>query len=107
MKKRVTTACLALGVFAASTLTSCFNSRIYAGSMQASDPVVEVNKEWNHHFIYGLAPGNNAKMTAAEYTKGQKDYMIKTNTSFLNGLVSCVTFGIYTPTTTTYYFPAK
>lgn len=94
---------------AISTLafTSCYNSRIYSGSMKPNDAVVEVNKEWNHQWVYGLVSGNNAKMKASEFVDGRKDYMVKTNMSFLNGLVGVVTFGIYTPTTTTYYVPLK
>ena len=31
--------------------------------------------------------------------KGEKDYEVKTSTSFVDGLINVLTFGIYTPTT--------
>ncbi len=87
--------------------TSCFNTRIMVGEVQRREPMVEVNKEWNHGFIYGLVPGGNATMAAAEYVNGAPNYVVKTNQSFLNMLVSGVTFGIYTPTQTKYYLPLR
>jgi hypothetical protein len=87
---------------------SCYNTRLLVGNVAPTEPVVEVNKEWNHHFLIGLIPGNNAKMNPADYLpEGQKNYVVRTNQSFLNGLVSSVTFGIYTPTQTKYYIPFK
>lgn len=90
---------------AAICLTSCFNSRILVGNIQPSDTVIEVNKQWNSHFLYGWIPGRNAKMNAQQYVGNAENYMVKTNTTFVNGLVSAVTFGIYTPTQTRYYIP--
>lgn len=92
--------------FAAICLTSCFNSRILVGNIQPSDTVVEVNRQWNSHFLYGWIPGRDAKMNAEQYVGNAKNYMVKTNTTFANGLVSIITFGIYTPTQTKYYIPA-
>ena len=88
-------------------LTSCFNTRMYVGNMQPDDPASEVNKQWNSHFVVGLVPGKDAKMKPETYLpSGQQDYMVHTYTSFVNGLLNVVTFGIYTPTTTKYYVPA-
>lgn len=55
--------------------------------------------QWNHYVIYGLAPVgvSNSKQMA----DGATDYSVHTRQSFVNGLVSAITFGIYTPTTTT------
>jgi hypothetical protein len=49
--------------------------------------------------IYGLAPVgiSNSKQMA----DGAENYTVHTIQSFVNGLVSAITFGIYTPTTTT------
>lgn len=90
-----------------STLTSCFNTKIACGNISTKTPVVKVNSEWNHHFLYGLIPGKNANMEAKNFVENSENYIIKTNQSFVNGLVGCLTFGIYTPTTTTYYLPLK
>ena len=49
--------------------------------------------------IYGLAPVgvSNSKQMA----DGAENYTVHTRQSFLNGLVSAITYGLYTPTTTT------
>lgn len=89
-------------------LTSCYNTRILVGDVKPNDPLKEVNRVWTHHLIFGLVPLDNAKQNPAEFLpSGQQNYVVKTNQSFLNGLVSGVTFGIYTPNQTVYYVPAK
>ncbi|MEG0162696.1 MAG: Bor family protein, partial [Mucinivorans sp.] len=77
------------------------------GDVKPKEPLVEVNKEWNHGLIAGLIPLNNATMDAAEYVNNAPNYVVKTNQSFLNQLVSVVTCFIYTPTQTKYYIPLK
>lgn len=86
-------------------LTSCFNSRILVGNIRPKDKVMEVNRQWNSHFLYGWIPAKNAKMNAEKYVGNAKNYMVKTNTTFASGLVSVLTLGIYTPTQTKYYVP--
>lgn len=88
-------------------LTSCYNTRMCVGNVSPLDPVVEVNEQWNDHFLYGWIPGKNSKMKTADYVNNASDYVVKTNTTFLNGLVGVVTMGIYTPTQTRYYLPLK
>jgi hypothetical protein len=85
--------------------TSCYNTRIFVGNVKPNDPVKEVNKVWTHHFLFGLVPGNNAKMNPSEYVGGKSDYVVRTNMNFWNSIVGGVTIGIYTPTQTTYYLP--
>ncbi|MEG1765736.1 MAG: hypothetical protein RR254_03620 [Muribaculaceae bacterium] len=91
----------------ALTLTSCYNTRILVGDVTPKEPLVEINKEWNHGMIAGLVPLNNATMKAEEYVNNAPNYVVKTNQSFLNQLVSVVTCFIYTPTQTKYYIPLK
>ena len=88
-------------------LASCYNTRIIVGDVKPKEPLVQVNSEWNHHLIFGLVPLDNATMVAADYVNNRPNYVIKTNQSFLNGLVGILTMGIYTPTTTTYYIPLR
>lgn len=95
---------LAIGMIA---LSSCYNTRILVGDVKPNEPLVEINREWNHHLIVGLVPLNNAKMQASEFVGERPNYVVKTNQSFLNQLVSACTFGIYTPTQTIYYVPLK
>lgn len=88
------------------TLSSCYNTRILVGNIEPKAPVVEVNKEWNHHIIFGLVPLSNAYENPKDYLpQGQVNYVVKTNMSFLNMLVQGVTMGIYTPTQTKFYVP--
>lgn len=93
--------------FCATALSSCYNTRMLVGDVNRNEPLVEVNKVWNHGLIYGLVPLDNATMKVEEYTNNAPNYVIKTNQSFLNMLVSGITFGIYTPTQTTYYLPVR
>lgn len=92
-------------VFAA-TLTSCYNTRLLVGSVKAEEPMVAVNTQWCNQFLFGLIPGTNATMKPSDYVNSSS-YVVRTHTTFLNGLVSGVTFGIYTPTQTTYYLPTS
>jgi len=95
MKKRVFT--LAVGVLLCSTLfTSCYTYTTVVGKGAKGDQKVS---KWNHYVIYGLAPVgvSDAKAMA----EGATDYTVTTKHSFINGLLAGLTFGIYTPTTTT------
>ena len=84
-------------VFAASMLlTSCYSYTSVVGSgAQGSNETTK----WNHYVIFGLAPVgvSNSKQMAGE----SENYTVQTRLTFVNGLVSAITFGIYTPTTTT------
>ena len=66
------------------TLSSCYSTRILYGNVERNEPLVQVNREWNHHLIAGLIPVGNGKVEAAEYVGGAPDYVVKTNMSFLN-----------------------
>ncbi|MGV8095548.1 MAG: Bor family protein [Mangrovibacterium sp.] len=87
--------------------TSCYNNKILVGNISENDPVIEVYKVMNSHWIYGLVPAEKTNLKVDEYLKGKKDYIVKTNISFVDGLIGSLTFGIYTPTTTTFYVPLK
>lgn len=80
----------------AMLLTSCYSYTSVVGKGAQGN---SQTTQWNHYVIYGLAPVgvSNSKQMA----DGAKDYTVFTRQSFVNGLVSAITFGIYTPTTTT------
>ncbi len=84
-------------VFAASMLlTSCYSYTSVVGSG------AQGNKEttsWNHYVIYGLAPVGVSD--SKQMADGAENYTVHTRQSFVNGLISAITFGIYTPTITT------
>ncbi len=77
-------------------LTSCYVYTVVVG--EGAKGNTEVTK-WNSYVIYGLVPVgvSDAKALAG----GASDYTVTTKQSFLNGLVTGITFGIYAPTTTT------
>lgn len=82
--------------FASVLLTSCYSYTSVVGKGAQSNQSVT---KWNHYVIAGLAPVgvSDSKAMAA----GANDYTVFTRQSFVNGLISGITFGIYTPTTTT------
>ena len=87
---------VALACATSFLMTSCYTYTTVVGSgAQGSQEV----KEWNHYLIGGLAPleVSDSKAMAA----GAENYTVKTEQSFVNGLVSAITFGLYAPTTTT------
>ena len=84
-------------IFAASMLlSSCYSYTSMVGSGAQGN---NETTNWNHYVILGLAPVgvSNSKQMA----DGAENYTVYTRQSFVNGLVSGLTFGIYTPTTTT------
>ncbi|MBA0882905.1 Bor family protein [Flavobacterium undicola] len=94
MKKMFTRMAVACG--AAIMLTSCYS---YTSVVGNGGKGTEKVTKWNHYVIAGLAPVgvSDAKVMAG----GATDYTVYTRQSFVNGLVSSLTFGLYSPTTTT------
>lgn len=78
------------------SLTSCYTYTAVVGEGAQGN---KETTEWNHYLIYGLAPVGVSD--PAEVAKGATDYNVEVKHSFVNGLVAALTFGIYTPTTTT------
>jgi hypothetical protein len=76
--------------------TSCFSYTSVVGEGAKGNSQVT---KWNHYVVYGLAPVEVSD--SKQMADGAKDYTVHTRQSFVNGLISAVTFGIYTPTITT------
>jgi len=94
IKKTMKTAMI---LFASSMLlTSCYSYTSVVGKGSQGNSKVT---KWNHYVIYGLAPVGVSD--SKQMADGADDYTVHTRQSFVNGLVSSLTFGIYTPTTTT------
>lgn len=77
-------------------LTSCYSYTTIVGKgAQGTESV----KKWNNYVLFGLVPAgvSDAKAMAG----GATDYTVLVSHSFVNGLLSAITFGIYSPTTTT------
>lgn len=94
MKKMFTR--LAVAFSAAVLLSSCYSYTSVVGNGGTGNTKVS---KWNHYVIGGLAPVgvSDSKVMAGD----AKDYTVNTKHSFVNMLVGGLTFGIYSPTTTT------
>lgn len=94
MKKTIRLSFLVLA--ASLMLTSCYTYTSVVG--KGAQGTTQV-KKWNNYLINGLIPigVSDPKAMAGDAT----DYTVKVEHSFVNGLLSALTFGIYSPTTTT------
>lgn len=101
MKKSIT---LLSCLFAALFMSSCYTAKVAHGSLTTDSPVVKVNSKKNHALIEGLVPLNGG-FEAKKYIGERKDYVTKSQITFVDGLLRFITIGIYTPSTTTFYVP--
>lgn len=99
MKKFLLLASLAV------VMSSCYTSRVFHGSVTENTPQVEVSSKKNPIMLWGLLPLKNADQKASNVVGNKTNYTTKTTWTFVDGLLNCVTLGIYTPTTTVYYVP--
>ena len=86
-------------------MQSCYNSAVCVGEMKKGDPAICVNTIHNHHFIYGLVGHHDIE--GQSFVAGKSDYKVKNYRSFTDLLISGITSGIYTPTTTKIYLPVE
>ncbi|MDE0536532.1 MULTISPECIES: Bor family protein [Flavobacteriaceae] len=84
-------------LFASSMLlSSCYSYTSVVGEGAKGN---SQTTKWNHYVVYGLAPVGVSD--SKQMANGAENYTVHTRQSFVNGLVSGLTFGLYTPTTTT------
>jgi hypothetical protein len=78
------------------TFSSCYTYTSVVGKGAQGTSTVSGK---NHYLIDGLVPlkTSDSKAMAGD----SKDYVITTEHTFIDGLLSVITFGIYSPTTTT------
>lgn len=101
MKKTIKSLSLCLAVI---SLSSCYTSKTAVGNMSLDAPSVKVNTMKNNALIAGLVPlgkGHQAKQFIGDRT----NYVVKSQMTFVDGLLGAITLGIYTPTTTTLWVP--
>lgn len=101
MKKTIV---CALSICAMMMLQSCYVQNVSVG-MTADEPAQQVAKVKNHYFIEGLV--QLKKDEAKNHVKNDQKFRMKTKITFWDGILSGITCGIYTPSTTYYYEPAK
>ena len=83
---------------------SCYVQNVSVG-MNEGEPMTQVAKVKNQQFIYGLVEATQDK--AENHVKDTKHFTMKTMQTFWDDVLAGITFGIYTPSTTYYYEPAK
>ncbi len=95
MKKRSIVSLFTLAI-PMMVLTSCFTYTYNVGS----GPQTGVKTEQkNQYLIFGLAPMKVSDPTVM--AGGATNYSVTIQHTFVDGLLQAITFGIYTPTTTT------
>ncbi len=77
-------------------LSSCYTLTYTVGT--GAQTGVQV-KEKNHYLLYGLAPLETSN--PVQMAGDTDNYEVTIQHSFVDGLINAITFGIYTPTTTT------
>jgi hypothetical protein len=77
-------------------MVSCYTLTYNVGEGAKTGVVL---KEKNHYLIYGLAPIKTSDPT--KMADGAANYTVTIEHTFVDGLLNAITFGIYTPTTTT------
>lgn len=93
MKKMIKMSVFA--IVASIMLSSCYTYTSVVGKGAQGTTKV---KKWNHYIIGGLVPVGVSDSKAM--ADGATDYTVTVKHSFINGLISSLTFGIYNPTTT-------
>ena len=77
-------------------LNSCYSYTSVVGKgAQGDNKIVKSNT----YFIHGLIKSKQSD--PKEMANGAANYTIETKHTFINGLLTAITFGIYAPTTTT------
>lgn len=94
----------AMSICAVMMLSSCYVQNVSVG-MGPDDPMVQVAKVKNNQFIGGLIMPT--KDNAENHVSNTRQFTMKTKQTFWDGFLAGLTCGIYTPSTTYYYEPAK
>jgi hypothetical protein len=77
-------------------LGSCYSYSIeYGEGAQRQEPGIQRK---NHFFLWGLVPGQVSEPN--EMAGQDEDFDVTVVHTFVDGLISFITLGIYTPTTT-------
>lgn len=93
-----------LGIVALTCLSSCYCDKITVGKVAPYEKLVHVASDRNFHYLYGL---HVSKRPAQASIPGVENFVIKNKQTFGDMLLSTLSFGLVTPTTTKYYVPAS
>jgi hypothetical protein len=97
-----------LGLITMITLSmaSCYTSKVYHGNVTENTLQTKVASKKNQFLIGGLVP-LNAQQQAKQVIGDKENYTTVTKFTFVDMLLSGITCGIYTPTTTEFLVPAN
>ena len=88
-------------IFCVSILfSSCYCDKTYIGHWDYNDVPVHVVSTHNPHCLMGAIVTHN---DASKYIGDSEDYIIANKRTFGDLLITSLTFGIFSPTTTKYY----
>lgn len=99
MKKALLIVAMCIG------LTSCYTTRTYVGNIKPGEPTIKVNELHVHHLLCGLVPISNHEIEPTKYINKHKNFVVKNQLTFIDGLIGTLTGGIYTPSTVTFEIP--
>ena len=85
-------------------MSSCYCDKLAVGNVSHDEPLVHVASQRNHHFIGGLVVNHDR---VDNQLPNVENYVVERKITFWDGFVTCITCGIYTPSTTKYYVPKK
>jgi hypothetical protein len=98
MDKTFAVAAYASVVVAALSATGCYSTTIHSGSA-AAPAAAKYDGKWHHNLAWGMAELSGPYELEQVCPKGWAS--VTTKTSFANGIVSWVTYGVYEPQTIT------
>jgi hypothetical protein len=81
-----------------ASATGCFTTVVRSG-LPVAPPTVEYDQRWHHGMFWGIAEFSGPYDLSEVCPQGWAE--IETETSFLTGLLSAVSSGIYWPQTVT------
>jgi len=87
------------GLCAIVTASGCYTTRIHNGAAQAESASMEYDEKWHSGFINGIVEVSGPYDLAKVCPNGWAE--IKTETTFLNGVVNAITSPIYNPQSVT------
>lgn len=91
----------AVAIASCALLSSCYCDKVTVGNVNPNEELVHVASVRNPHII-GLMVN---KDKASNHLEGINDYVVEHKQTFGDMVLTGVTFGIYSPTTTKYYVP--
>lgn len=105
MKKIISV--IAVVLITITMFSSCYTTKVYHGNVDETTPLTAQVSKKNDILLWGLLPLQSSKQKASDVVKDKKNFEVQTQATFVDGLLSFITFGIYCPNTTTYSFPVQ